>query len=217
MKMRIVLPLLAAVALGACDDATGASGDQLSEAEVTTLSEGLVTTTFDATTSVATADAELAQPDGATIAGDAISSTLEFTRTVDCPLGGQVVLEGVRVREWDYDTWTGSMDFELTKTHQACARPARETQDVTITLDGAPNVLASVHHEWAEGHRMGIQTMSLEGAIAWVTSDDRSGTCEIDIDVSFDPDTRTRTVTGTVCDRDIEWSRQWHHSGMGAG
>jgi hypothetical protein len=215
MKTRIALPLLVAVALSACDDTTASSGDQLSDAEVTVLSENLVTTAFDATTSVATADADVAQLDGATIAGDAVSSTLEFTRTVSCPLGGQVVLEGIRTREWDFDTWSGYMDFELTKTHESCVRPAREAEDVSITLDGAPDVLVSVHHEWADGQRTGIQSMSLLGAIDWVTSDGRSGTCEIDVEASFDPETHTRTVTGTVCDHAVAWSRQWQHSRMG--
>ncbi|MEJ2502323.1 MAG: hypothetical protein P8177_03255, partial [Gemmatimonadota bacterium] len=167
MKTRIALPLLAAVAVGACSDVTGSSGDALTAAEVATLSETLVTTTFDATTEVATTDANAVQLDGIELSADRVTSTLEFTRTVACPLGGQVVMEGVRAREWDWSTWTGFMDFELTKTHEACVRPAREAEDVSLTLDGAPNVVGVIHHEWSGGRRMNIQTMSLQGAVDW--------------------------------------------------
>ncbi len=213
MKKRAVLPLAIAAALAACDDPM-TTGDTLSAAEAAELSEAMIQSSFDATGEVATTDAAAASVDGTLQATSIpLTSTFEFTLTRSCLVGGQVVIAGTIEREWDRESHSGSSDLSVTKTHEQCARPLRNS-DVVITLQGAPNIAVEAHHAWDSGHRSGLQTMDMEGAVDWATDDDREGTCEIDIAVTFDPETRTRTVSGTFCDRTIDHTTTWHHDGM---
>ena len=216
MKTRsLVLLFAAAATLSACQDVVG-TRDDLSDLEIEELADALITNSFDVTGDVASADASVTSDDGTAIAlyADPITSHTEFTHTRSCVLGGQRVLEGTRDREWDRATRTGFSDLSLTKTHQACSRPTRDS-DISITLDGAPDIAVEAHHQWADGRRSGLQTLSMEGAVDWATSDDRSGTCTIDVDVTFDPETGTRTAVGTVCNRTFERTTTWSHGGHG--
>jgi hypothetical protein len=210
MKRRMILPLLALGALAACDDDPTGTGETLTETEVAELSDVLVQSSFDVTGEIA-ADASVTTTDGTLeLSNVPITSTIEFTLTRTCELGGQVVIEGARIRQWDRETWTGSSDLSVTKTHEGCARPLRNS-DVVITLDGAPDIAVEAHHEWTAGHRHGLQTLTMLGAVDWSTGDGRSGTCEIDVEASFDPETHTRTVAGTFCNRTFERTTTWNH------
>ena len=215
MQLRALTVLaLTAVALAGCEDVLGSDGD-LTADEVDVLTDDIVATAFGVTGPAATADASTvdAEPDGdAELAADPITSRTEFVTIRTCPLGGQLVVEGTREREWDRETRSGTSDLALTKTHEDCARALRRA-DVTITLNGAPNVAVEAHHAWENGQRVGLQTLDMEGAIDWETSDGRSGTCPIDVEAVFDPETHTRTVTGTVCDRTFERTTTWNHDG----
>jgi len=217
MNTRKILPFLAVAVAAACSDGVGIAGG-LTGAEIGELSDAIVSSTFDVTTEVATSETSLAAADGPTLLGimDGSAST-EFTRTRSCPLGGQVVITGTREREWDREAGTGSMTMELTRSHEDCARPFDSTEDgaTVITLNGA--VAATATHEWQMGERHGLQTMTMAGELAWETDDGRSGTCVIDVTASFDPETHTRTVTGTFCDREIDRSSAWQHGGMQGG
>lgn len=207
MRTRnLLIAMLAIGGLTACQDVAGTAGG-LTADEVSELAEGMIATSYDATGQVAEADASIAA-EGLALSVDPITSHTEFTITRSCLLGGQVVLEGTRDREWDRAIHSGSSDLSLTKTHQDCTRPLRGA-DVTVTLNGADHVAVEAHHEWADGRRSGLQTLSMEGAVAWETSDDRSGTCEIDLDVTFDPETHTRTVVGQVCNRTFDVTTTW--------
>ena len=212
MRTRnLLIAILAVGGLTACQDAAGTGGG-LTADEVQALADGMIAGSFDATAQVSDADASTTA-EGLALYVDPTTSHTEFTITRGCLLGGQVVLEGIRDREWDRATHSGSSDLSLTKTHQDCARPLRNT-DVTVTLNGADHVMVEAHHQWADGRRSGLQTLSMDGAVAWETSDDRSGTCEIDLDVTFDPETHTRTVLGQVCHRTLDITTTWtHHEG----
>lgn len=203
MRARL-LPLLVIVAAVACDDATAPRDGALTSSEVTALSDVMVSDDYTMTGEIGTSEtistAEV-QP-----AADPITSTTTFTHTRTCPAGGQIVVEGTRERTWDRDTRSGTMDLSLTKTHEACARTL---QDVTVTLNGNPDVQVEAHHAWADGAPVGLQTLTIVGSIAWSTDDGRAGTCTIDVRATFDPDTRTRTVSGTFCDRTFERTTTW--------
>lgn len=211
MRVRNVLfTVLAVGTLTACQDVVGSSSG-LTADEVTELADAMIASSFDVTGQVAEADAsETAETLALSV--DPITSHTEFTMTRSCLLGGQVVLEGTRDREWDRATHSGFSDLALTKTHQDCSRPLRGA-DVSVTLNGAEYVAVDAHHEWANGRRSGLQTLSLEGAVDWVTSDERSGTCVVDLDVTFDPETHTRTVKGQVCNRTFDITTTWQHHG----
>lgn len=216
-RAHTVLAFLGLIALAGCQDLVGTDG-RLTSDEVAQLSEAMVASTFETSSEVATSDASLTGNAAASVEAAPVTSTTEFVRTRSCELGGRVVVEGTRERVWDRAEGTGSMTLEMTRAHEECAHPLRRASggaDVTITLNGEVEVRA--YHEWVMGERHGLQTMTMLGEVSWETSDDRSGTCVIDIAASFDPETRTRTVTGTFCDREIDRTTTWHHGGMGDG
>ena len=212
MQLRALTVLaLAAVALAGCEDVLGTDGD-LTDDEVEGLADDIVATSFDVTGPDASAVDADRTVDAHIVAADPITSRTEFVTTRSCPAGGQLVVQGTREREWDRETRSGTSDLSLTKTHEDCARTLRRAH-VTIALNGAPNVAVKAHHAWQNGHRVGLQTLSMEGRVDWETSDGRSGTCAIDVDAVFDPETHTRTVTGTICHRTIERTTTWNHQG----
>ncbi len=211
MNPTRLLPLLALSALGAlaaCDDPTPPEAGSLTATEVADLSDAMVSQDFDGTSQAAQAD--LAPATDASASASPMTGTLEFTATWTCPLGGQIVVEGTHTREWDPAVGTGSSDLSLVKTHQACARPLGST---TITLDGDPNVTLDAHHAWQRRMRSGLQSLSLAGQLHWATADGREGTCIIDIQAAFDPETATRTVEGTFCNREVSITRTWSWNG----
>lgn len=132
--------------------------------------------------------------------------TITFHDTVSCRLGGAVAIDGTRVRNWDRTTQTGTMDMDLTRTQESCVRLVRNRQ---ITIDGDPNIHVVVHHDRVNGAWSGPQTMTMQGGFTWSATDGASGDCTVDLSASFDPDTRTRTLTGTFCNRTIDHTTTW--------
>ena len=53
----------------------------------------------------------------------------------------------------------------------------------------------------------------MQGGFDWSTDDGRAGTCLIDLEVTFDPESSTRTVVGQLCSRTIERTTTWSHDG----
>jgi hypothetical protein len=53
------------------------------------------------------------------------------------------------------------------------------------------------------GEFSGLQTNDQEGSFGWETSDGRSGECAYELHASWDPATGIKTVTGFVCDHEI--------------
>lgn len=204
MRSKFALAVLLLAPLGACDDAAG-PGTGLDAEELATLSEAMVAGDFDYSASVAAA-----QPEGAAVALDPVTATGEFSGARPCPVGGQILFEGTRSRTWDSETLEGSADLSMTKTHEACAR---EVRDVVITLNGDPNIAIEAHHAWNAEGPTGLQTLSIHGAFTWSTDDGREGACTVDIEASFDPETMTRTVVGTFCDRTWEETTTWSGGG----
>lgn len=201
MRTRLA-PFVAVLALVACDDAAGPEGARLTGEEITTLSGAMVEEDF-----AYTGEVTAGQPPSAGVAADPVTSTTEFSGTRPCPLGGQVAMEGTRVRTWDAETQTGTGDLSLVKTHEACARNVR---NVTVTLVGDPDIAVEAHHAWQVGVGwIGLQTLSIEGGFAWSTDDGREGSCLVDIDAVFDPETLTRTVSGTFCEHTFEQTTTW--------
>jgi hypothetical protein len=201
---------LAVGALSACDQIVGPDSG-LAPMEVAELSNALIqdglSDTADTTTTAASVGA-----DG--LAWDVTTSTTEFSRTHACPLGGEVTMEGTRERTRDTETRTGTLDVTATRTFVDCARPLADSS-VTITLNG--EVTLTAHREWQAGSWNGPQDVTLVGSVDWATDDDRSGTCEIDIEATFDAETHTRTVTGTVCGEDVSAFAGWTFGTMGQG
>ena len=203
----LIAALALAVAAGGCEEAFGPSG-QLAPDEVVELSDALIQEGLTETADTSTAGT---LTDG--VALDVITSSTEFTWVHSCPLGGEVTMTGTRSRTRDSETRTGTLDVSATRTFVDCARPLVDS--TVITLNG--EVTLTAHREWQAGSWHGAQELTLSGSVSWVTDDDRSGTCVIDVEASFDPATHTRTVTGTVCGEDVGAFRGWTFGTAGHG
>lgn len=213
MYKRVFIIALTVTALSACDELIGPDQqDGLTPEEVAELSNALIQDGMAETGDTTTTSSGLASSQYGGMGSD--TSTIEFTRTHDCSLGGQVSMTGTRVRAVDWDTRTGSMDFTATRTFTDCARPLADST-VTITLNGDVDMTA--RREWEGGMWNGTQELTIVGTIDWATDDDRSGTCEIDIQASYDASTQTREVTGEACAEDIGVFRGWSFGPMGNG
>ena len=209
----LIAALALAVAAGGCEEAFG-PGAELGPEEVAELSDGLIQDGLAETADTSTTGT---LSDG--VALDMITSSTEFTWTRTCPLGGEVTMTGTRSRTRDTETRSGTMDVSATRTFLDCTRPLVDS--TVITLNGEIDLTA--HREWQEGSWHGAQELALSGSVDWATDDDRSGTCIIDVEASFDPATHTRTVTGSVCGQDVSRFNGWtfgiagHGPGHGQG
>jgi hypothetical protein len=190
-----------AALLAACNDATTVP-DGLTADEADALASAMVEDAFATSGAVAIALTD-AGTIGTAVPMAVVTTTFEATRT--CPLGGDITFEGTRVREWDRETMNGTMDLSMTKTANDCARTVRDRE---VVVNGDPNIAVEVHRAREAGAWSGDQTMTLVGGFTW-TAGDQSGSCTIDLSAVYDPDTSTRTVTGSFCGREIDRTTTW--------
>ena len=137
------------------------------------------------------------------MSSEPITTTMEFKLTRNCPVGGEVKVEGTVVRVVDRDAGTVDLTFEGEKKKTDCAFLRG---DITITVNGEAEWEAVRHRE--DGEFVGLQTKDVMGAFSFVTSDGREGSCEFELHIVFDPEARTRTIRGTYCGRDIDRTRE---------
>ncbi len=195
--------LVVSLAAAACADSTGVKSG-LTADESTDLAGVMADDAF--TESGIMALASLNTTTGEITPAAVITTT--FHDTVSCALGGDVAIDGTRVRDWDRTTQTGTMDMTLTRTQQSCVRAVRDRR---ITVDGNPNTQVVVHHNRVDGAWSGLQTMTMQGGFTWTAADGASGDCTVDLSASYDPDTHTRSLTGTFCNRTIERTTTWNN------
>ena len=203
MRRSLVLPplLCTLIALGACDQAaTGPEASEITVAEASALAVG-----FD--------DIGMSILDG--LSGGALFSTsssssaepraidVQFNRTYACPKGGSVTIAGETKGTVDREARSLNTMTTATKTQTNCAWEARS--GTTITVSGSAVLTASRKIE--NGKPSGIQTTTQKGSFTWTRSTGETGTCTVDLTSSFNPDTRTHTVSGTLCNRQISNSR----------
>lgn len=206
MQRTLLLPaaLIAAFSLAACDkSATGSSGStSLSPTEARQVAgdfgdqdgamlDGVPGGSFDRSP---------AAPEFATT-----TVTTTFSRTRTCPAGGSVKLEGTMTVTGDHATRTGSIQYNATRTEQACAL---NRNGATLTINGNPNTTFTASQAWTNG-TPGVRTATKKGSITWTRSTGGSGTCNIDVTHTWDPATHTLHVAGTVCNQTIDVTRTW--------
>jgi hypothetical protein len=119
----------------------------------------------------------------------------EFSVTRQCPRGGQVVIGGGIVGTADRTTHSLTLDANATRTDTNCAF---DTRDGVLTLSGNPDLNYTGHLNIVNGALAGLQTQTHKGSFTWSRTGG-SGTCDVDISSSYDPATKTATVTGSFC------------------
>lgn len=187
----------------ACGDpgATGPAQRDLQVSEALEIAEG------QADLVDAVLDGEIDARPAATAAGGAelalsavpITTEFEFTRTRPCRNGGRIVATGTGTHVVDRETGSVTVDVAGEKSIERCAF-ARG--DLVITIDGGGTFEGHRHKEnW---QYVGLQTNDQEGRFLWETGDGRSGECGYEIHVAWDPATHTKTITGFICDHEID-------------
>jgi hypothetical protein len=136
------------------------------------------------------------------VAAAAVPVNETLARTRPCPAGGTVTLTGTITGTRDREARSLSTTTSATKTAAACAI-TNPKNNVTITVNGNPNIAFGSTRNIVNGQLSGIQTTFEKGGFTWSTSDGRSGSCAIDVKTSFDPATRSLTITGTTCQRRV--------------
>lgn len=165
------------------------------------------------------------------------TTTTTIERTSPCPQGGTLHSLSIIVSVIDTVARTGEVTTESTDTPDACAftvdRISATLTTITdpgtvITITGAPSLItrSSSSYSWAESdstrqHGMLARaptSVRQTGSFTYTTSDARSGTCDVDLTTTFDPDARTQSVTGTFCGHAIDvTSPLMGHRGRGGG
>lgn len=199
---------VAALALAACDGApTDAAGLTLADVQALAPAwDAVAQSAVDAAAPSLSADgAGTTDHAGPPPAG---TTTLTFTRTRTCPLGGSTTLAGERTITHDPETRSGSMTMAATRTDDACTFSTRR-HDARITVTGNPGVAVTVSHAWSGGVP-GVRTSTQQGAFTW-TRGDATGTCTVDLASTWDPATHTHTVQGTFCGRTVDVTRTRQH------
>jgi len=185
------------LAAAACSDSTGISGG-LSQADANQLAADL-----DASSSLGTAEFGLGAVFSIGVDGNGAAATAsapqpinnQFSVTKQCPRGGQVGIAGSIVGTGDRTTHSLTLDATAKRTDASCAF---DTRDGVLTLSGNPDLNYTGHLNIVNGALVGLQTQTHKGSFTWSRTGG-SGTCDVDITSSYDPATKTATVTGSFC------------------
>lgn len=207
-RSLLALPLLGLM-LAACDDSTAPESQQLSASEAAALAVALDNSSSSAVESQTddeTPAFALLPAEGAS--RDVITETSSFDFNVPCPRGGTANLSGDLSWEINGDEEFIIFDLTADQQHDACA--FRTNEGVDITVDGLLSFAAD--RELREGLWSASHTHS--GALDYVTSDGKEGTCAIDITTEFSltPGQATRTILGSVCGHEVDVSTSWTHT-----
>lgn len=150
------------------------------------------------------------------------TTTTTTERTTPCPQGGSTRSVTRITSVVDTVARTGKVETESTDTPNACAfavdsmnaalRTIANAGSV-ITITGSPSLVTrtSSGYTWTAASARARSTATRTattgthaGAFTYTTSDNRSGSCQVDLKTSFDPETRKHTTTGTFCGKAVD-------------
>jgi hypothetical protein len=199
MQSRHLLAV-AALALSACDPATAPDPSMLSLADASALAPAYEELTSEEIAALGTPTFVMA--DGPAAAP--VTTTIAFTRTRACPLGGSVQVQGTVVHTGDRQTRSASHQYAATRTEQGCVLPLRSGE--SITINGDPNTAVTGSWSVTDG-TPGVRTITHRGGFTWARSGGGSGSCTVDLTATWDPATRTHRLQGTFCYRTVDVTR----------
>lgn len=188
-------PTMFAVSGCGGDSPTGNSGDALNPLEV----QFLVFAYFGVLQLI---DVPLLDAGPAAVSGPARTPYAELyddliDGTAECSGGGIITIDGLITGEVDEQSGTADLAANATADFDACVVPG---ETVTLTLNGAPDIDISADMDVTQ-QALSI-TIDSDGAVAFSTSDGRSGTCAIDLRVAASASEVagvSEVVTGSAC------------------
>ncbi len=195
--MRRVLTgviLSSVLATASCgSNSTGPEEDSLTAGEALALVEISTSQVFQAADN-AVVGSETVTPGG---------STIELT--APCSMGGTVAANGRANLTGDPVSQRLAASVAVTLVHSGCTERHSEA-GITFTLDGAPGLEVSVEVSVGGDFQTGEVQLeisgTLEGTVRWATDDDRSGSCEMDLEIETGLNENfgfTTTITGQAC------------------
>lgn len=203
------LSLLAGLTLltAACSDLSGPD-QQLTDDEAAFLAEEFASVALDGvTSSMAGSPGTAGAPAYAAAAGP-ITWERSFTETRPCPAGGTRTTSGTSKGTIDSETHSGTVEVSHTLSMDDCAR-TRDSVTITVNTDPAIVMAGTVIIE--AGHRAS-GSFTKTGTFLWTTSDGRSGSCEVNLTITWGAD-GGHTVTGTMCGKEISREGGVRHRG----
>jgi|GEM_PF-586172 len=190
----------------ACSDMSGPN-HSLTDAEAAYLAEQMASASLDGVTQSMAGSPGLssgiAGAPGAVDSAGTITWERNFTMTRPCSAGGTVTTSGSNKGSINMDARTGTIEISHTLAMTDCAS-RRDT--VTITVNTSPNITMNGTVNIESGHRS-TGSFSKQGTFLWQTSDGRSGSCQVDLTITWNAD-GTHTMSGTVCGRDFAKMQQ---------
>ncbi len=204
----VALAALALVAVGCSDDGTvaptAASGELSAQMAEITLEADLIMEALLGSHMVSPA----VSASSSGVAAAVVTEEFSFSRTRDCPAGGEMTVEGQMTRTWDSETHTMEGSFSGSRTMVDCAFHRGE---YTITINGAATWEATRRR--VNGRPDGPQTTHIAGEFHAVRSDGEEKTCSFEVTIVRDPDAMTREMTGNFCGDFFRRVVAWHHDG----
>lgn len=191
----LAIGMVATVATAGCEESTGPRGGFEEDAAVVAADTDLELG--------AMIENALTALDGGPSSAPPGSWTREFERNRACPAGGRIEVSG-EVERTRNDDGVKEWSIEGSGEWIECARARRDRR---LEIDG--DFAFDAHRKRTHGDPVGEQVSHISGAFVWSHSSGESGECEFELTSVRDPDTHTRTVTGTVCGRAIERRISW--------
>jgi hypothetical protein len=130
--------------------------------------------------------------------GAVCAVTCPIDERFDCPAGGTATDRGQIAGTLDAQL-SGEAALAATQTYSAC-RP-----NAGLTLDGAPSTTATGTARFANGQLADEQTVRIAGAVSYVSTTDGSGTCSVDVRVTFNRSLKG-SASGTACGESVSVS-----------
>lgn len=202
-RTPLLTATLLAAALAACDGSpTGESSAALTTAEAELVAgdwDEISAAVMDGFGGPAASLSPTGAPAQATV-------TTTFTRTRQCPAGGTATVQGTHTVTHDPATGSGSAQLAATRTDAACTFNVRRGGGGTLSITTTPNVQITSQQAWSGG-QMGVRTATQQGSFDWTRSTGASGSCTVDLVATWTPATRTYTLDGTFCNREVHVTR----------
>jgi hypothetical protein len=194
-----------ALLLAACSgDPTGVnSGDELSDAEIQALLNELAASLNEVNVGVpALNNRRMDTPMPVLLSSTPIGVDAGFNQSVPCE-SGSLSLAGNVKGQIDDETFLGSLNMNFTWDFNACAVTL---EDVTVTVDGAPEIRFDGDYTFGENEFSLAGTE--KGGFSFTISDGREGSCAIDVafssTVNTDAGTLEASTSGEICGRSAE-------------
>lgn len=161
------------------------------------------------------------------------TTTTTVERTMPCPQAGTTRRVTKITSTVDTVARRGTLSTESTETPSQCAFTVDSLNAVlttiaqprtVITITGTPSLVTKTSSSYTWSPPPGSNgrgrltrnpvTGTTTGSFTYTTSDNRSGTCQVDLAMTADPNTRTHTLKGSFCGQTINFT---HTRGLGRG